>query len=403
MNYIITHNQSHYKKIGEYNYCSLEDMILTDTISVDTETTGLTPRNCELFCVQIGTGSNNYIIDLYSSGKDSYKFEELIPYIKDKTMIFHNALFDLGFFYKHNFYPESILDTMLASKIIYNGAEDLDNHSLPYRHDFGSVMKRELDIQYDKYEQKNIHIVKLSQDSTIEYSFNDVDRLIELHDALLVKISRHKFMQTYNLHCRYIRALAYMEQCGLPINPELWKAKMEQDVINAIKWKQKIEEYIFDTLPQFADKQLDMFDTEKRILVSITSSLQMIKVFQALGIPTKDREGKDSINESIISKSKHEFVKLWLDFQEANHRVTTFGDKIYQQIENERIYTNFNPMVDTARLSTRKGNINFLNFPSDKETRSCFKANEGNSMIVCDYSGQFGMIIVDSILYNNHK
>jgi DNA polymerase I-like protein with 3'-5' exonuclease and polymerase domains len=370
-------------------------MILTDIISIDTETTGLTPRDCELFCVQIGTGENNYIIDLYTDGEDSYKFEELIPYIKDKTMIFHNALFDLGFFYKHNFYPERVLDTMLASKIIYNGAEDSENHSLPYRHDFGSVMKRELEIVYNKTDQKNIHIVKLSQPSTIEYSFNDVDRLKKLHDALLLKIDNGGFKATYELHCRYIRALAYMEQCGLPISPELWKTKMEEDIINAIKWKQKIQEYIYDVLPQFSDKQLDMFDTEKRITVSITSSLQMLKVFEALEIPTKDKDGKDSINESIISKSKHEFVKLWLDFQEANHRVTTFGDKIYQQIENNRIYTNFNPMVDTARLSTRKGNINFLNFPADKETRSCFKANEGNVMIVCDYSGQETVVAAD--------
>jgi DNA polymerase I-like protein with 3'-5' exonuclease and polymerase domains len=395
MNYIITRNKEYYQRIGEYNYCDLDDMILPDTISVDSEDTGLEARKCDMFCVQLGTGDNNYIIDLYSSGEDSYKFEELIPYIKDKTLIFHNALFDLGFFYKHSFYPEKILDTMLASKIIYNGAEDEDNYNLPYRHDFGSVMKRELNVYYDKFEQKNIHIVKLFQASTIEYSFNDVDRLIELHDVLLSKINNNGFKETYELHCRYIRALAYMEQCGMPISSELWKAKMKEDVVNASKWKKRIEEYIFDNLPQFADKQFDMFDEEKRILISITSSLQMLKVFKALNIPTKDKDGKDSINEAIISKSKHEFVKLWLDFQEANHRVTTFGDKIYQQIENERIYTNFNPMVDTARLSTRKGNINFLNFPSDKETRTCFKANKGNVMIVCDYSGQETVVAAD--------
>jgi len=52
-------------------------------------------------------------------------------------------------------------------------------------------------------------------------------------------------------------------------------------------------------------------------------------------------------------------------------------------------------MVDTARLSTRKGEINFLNFPSDKITRYCFKANEGNVMIVCDYSGQETVIAAD--------
>lgn len=394
-NFIITKNQDYYNKIGEYNFCNLEDMILPGTISFDSETTGLTPRYCDLFCVQIGTGNCNYILDLYTSGENSYKFEELIPYIKDKTMIFHNALFDLGFFYKHNFYPENILDTMLASKILYNGAEDPDNYFLPYRHDFGTVMKRELNVVYDKTEQKNIATVKLSQSTTIEYSFNDVDRLKELHDVLLSKIKKGGFKETYELHCKYIRALAYMEQCGLPISSESWKAKMKLDIENCKKWESTIIEYIYNNLPQFADYQIDMFNNNKKISVSLTSPIQMIKVFNALDINTKDKDGKDSINEKIISKSKHEFVKMWLNFQEANHRISTFGNTIYQQIENERIYTNFNPMVDTARISSRKGNINFLNFPSDEITRNCFKANKGNVIVVCDWSGQETVISAD--------
>lgn len=388
-NFIITKNKKYFEKVGIYNYCDLEDMVLPETISIDTETTGLKARHENIFCVQIGTGSNNYIVDLYTSGESSYKFEEVIPYIKDKILIGHNIMFDLGFFYKHNFFPKQVRDTMLASRILYNG------DYLNVRNDFGAVMERELGVKYDKTEQKNIHLVKLSQPSTIEYSFNDVDRLLELHDFMLNKIENGGFLDTYLLHCRYIRALAYMEQCGLAISSEKWKAKMEDDINNSIIWKKTIEEYIFDTLPQFADRQIDMFDTKKRILVSVTSPTQMLKVFQAYEIPTKDKDGKDSINENIISKSKHEFVTMWLKYQEANHRVTTFGDTIYQQIENERIYTNFNPMVDTARLSTRKGNINFLNFPSDSATRKCFKANPGNVMVVCDWSGQETVIAAD--------
>ena len=390
MNYIVCKNKIPFEAIGEYNYCTLEDMVLPEIISCDSETTGLQPRNCDMFCFQIGTGDNNYIIVMYN---DNYEFSDLVPYIEDKTMIFHNALFDVGFCYKYGFYPKKVKDTMLASKILYNGG--VDEHYLPIRHDFGSVMKRELGVVYDKTDQKNIHIVKLSQTSTIEYSFNDVDRLIELHDALMVKIDIGGFTETYNLHCRYIKALAYIEQCGLPISSKAWNEKMLEDVQNTIKWKEIIENYIYDHLKQYADSQIDMFDTKKRIHISIGSPLQMIKVFNALGIETKDKDGKDSIGENIISKSKHEFVKMWLSFQEANHRVTTFGNSIYKQIEDERIYTNFNPMVDTARLSTRKGNINFLNFPSDSITRKCFKANKGNVIIVCDYSGQETVVAAD--------
>ena len=386
MNYIITKNKSYFEKIGEYLYCDLEDVVLSDVIAIDTETTGLNARHNDVFCVQIGNGvDSNYIVVLYDG---NYSFEDVIPYIKDKTLIGHNILFDLGFFYKHGFIPDQVRDTMLASKIISNGHIEI-------RHDFGSVMKEHLGVVYDKTEQKNIHLVKLSQPSTIEYSFNDVDRLIELHDVLMDKIVDGGFEETYELHCNYIRALAYIERCGLPISSALWKAKMEEDLTNSYKWKQTIEDYIYDHLPQFADRQIDMFDDKKKITVSVTSPLQMIKVFQGFNIPTKDKDGKDSINESIIKKSKHPFVDMWLNYQEANHRVTTFGDSIYSQIENERIYTNFNPMVDTARLSTRKGHINFLNFPADSITRNCFEANEGNVMVVCDYSGQENFVVAD--------
>lgn len=398
-NYIITKNKEYFSKVGNYNYCSLEDMILKETIAVDSETTGLEARKCDMFCLQIGTGENNYIVDFYTSA-DAYRFEECIPYLDNRILVGHNILFDLGFFYKHNFYPKKVRDTMLASKILYNGQfKQYDTNKgksyLPVRHDFGAVMETELGVKYDKTEQKNIHIVKLSQPSTIEYSFNDVDRLLELHTSLKSKIDKGGFFETYKLHCQYIRALAYMEQCGFALSSEHWAAKMVQDKENAKQWKHKIEEYIFDNLPQFADRQFDMFDEEKRIKLSITSSKQMIKVFDAFDIPTKDKDGKDSIGEDIISKSKHEFVKLWLDFQNANHRVTTFGQKIYDQIEDGRIYTNFNPMVDTARLSSRKGSINFLNFPADEETRDCFRCKEGNVVIVCDWSGQETVIAAD--------
>lgn len=398
MNYIITKNPDYFRRIGQYNYCNLEDMILPEKLAIDTETTGLFPRNCDIFCVQIGTGTHNYIIHMYD---DNYEFSDLIPYLTAKVLIGHNITFDLGFMYKYGFFPKKVFDTFIATKILYNGQmeryekQDGSVVFIPYKADFGSVMKRELGVVYDKTEQKNIHIVKLSQSSTIEYSFNDVDRLIELHDILEEKINKGGFQETYALHCRFVRALAYMEQCGMPISSEKWLAKMQIDLEQTQAGKKEVEDFIFDNLPQYQDKQLDMFDDTKRIHCSIGSPKQMLKVFEAFEIPTKDKEGKDSIDAKIVGRSKHDFIPHWIKYQNAKHRVTTFGEGIYQQIENERIYTNFNPMVDTARLSTRKGMINFLNFPADKATRYSFVANKENVMIVCDYSGQETVVAAD--------
>jgi len=386
MNYIITKNPKFFDKIGVYNFCNLEDMILPNKLAIDTETTGLDAKYCDIFCIQIGTGNNNFLIHMYD---DNYEFQDVEPYIDGKILVLQNALFDLGFFYKNKFYPKVIKDTMIASRVLYNG--DFSN----IRSDFKAIMERELEVVYDKTSQKNIHLVKLSVATAIEYSFNDVDRLLELHDAQEEKLIANGQMATYNLHCRFIRALAYMQRCGLPISPEKWKKKMIVDKKNAIKYGLEIEEYIFDNIPSLADNQIDMFRTKKEIFVKINSPKQMLKVFNALKINTTNKDGKDSIKEDVISKTKHEFVDLWLKYQEAQHRVTTFGSKIYEQIDNNRLYTVYNPMVDTARLSSRKGSINFLNFPSDKITRDCFEAKEGHKVVVCDYSAQEGVIMAD--------
>lgn len=389
VNYIICkeENKDKFRELGCSNFCNLEDMTLYEKIAFDFETDGLYARKNDVFCCQIGNGvDSNYLIVLYDN---NYSFYDVIPYLQDKIICGHNICFDLGFMYKYNFFPKQVKDSMLSSKIIYNG--DIYNAT----NDLKSVFKRELNIEVDKTEQSRIHITKLSNTSVIKYCFLDISDLLELHDALEYKIDKGGFRATYDLHCRHIRALAYMEQCGLAISSQKWREKMNEDVINCSKHKQAIEEYIYDNLPQFRENQLDMFCVIKKSKILLSSPSQMIKVFNALGILTKDKDGKDSINEEIISKSKHEFVKMWLNFQEANHRVSTFGETIYNKIEKERIYTNFNPMVDTARLSTRKGGINFLNFPADKYTRNCFVANPGNIMVVADFSAQEGVIMAD--------
>ena len=53
MNYIVTKNPHFFKQIGDYSYCSLEDLKLTPTVAVDSETTGLDWKIDEMFCLQI--------------------------------------------------------------------------------------------------------------------------------------------------------------------------------------------------------------------------------------------------------------------------------------------------------------------------------------------------------------
>ena len=388
MNYIITKNKSFFEKIGDYNFCELSEMVLPKRIAIDTETTGLEFQVNDIFAIQIGTGKNNYLIDLqtYTELNLITELKEVIPYIEFKQLVFHNSAFDLKFFFKHNYWLKNVFDTMLASMVLYNGDGLVNSHS------FKECMYRELNQYYDKTEQANIATVKLSTKSSIEYCFKDVDRLLELHSALVKKSIEANLIKAYVFHCKHIRALTYTEMCGLPISKEKWLAKMDFDKQQLEEKEKIVINYIYDNIPKYRDVQLRLFEEpQKRLTILLSSPKQVIPVFEELGINITTLENgieKKSIDKKVLSKSKHDFVKLWLDFKEVEHNVTTFGESIFNKINNGRLFSNFKPLVDTARIASRKGEINFLNFPANKETRDCFVANPGYKMIVSDYDGQ---------------
>lgn len=394
-NYIITPKQEVFEKIGNYNYCQLEDMVLPRRIALDTETTALSARDGVIFSIQIGTGKDNYLIDVQDYGTDLFEEEtisvhDVIPYLKGRELVLQNAIFDLGFFYSYGFYPEKIWDTMIASKIYYNGNRRI------YSHSFGAIMKRELGIVYDKTEQKNIHKVRLSTKAAIHYCFQDVDRLLECHDVLYNKLKKYDALETYALNCKDALATAYMEQCGMAINTEKWKAKMQVDLEQKKIHERTVTDYIFDNLPQHRNNQLDLFNFNKEIRPLLTSPKQMIQVFEDFEINVLTDEGKKSIDSSVINKSKHPFVDLWLKYKEYDHRVSNQGQKILDKVIDGRVYTRFNQILDTCRMSTRSGEINFLNFPSDHMTRDCFEVQAPNYMIVADYEGQENACTADN-------
>lgn len=378
-NYIITKNIDFFKSIGNFLYCNLEEMQLTNTIAFDLETTSIKPILGDIFAIQIGTGKDNYLIHCYNN---NYIPQDVIPYLEGKTLVGHNITFDLKWLYKYGYFHKDVKDTFIASKILYNG------YPPQFRHGFAYVFEREMGLYYNKSEQKNIHNVKLSTKASIDYCFQDTDRLLELHTILEQKLIDSGAQRAYDLHCKYIKGLAYMEHCGAPLNVDKWKEKIKKDIEYQKECENIVLEYIYDNLLKFRDNQIDMFDTSKRLKVSLTSTKQMIPVFKELGINILTDENKESISEDILAKSKHPFVELWTNFQKATHDVTTFGQNILDKIIDGRIYSSFNPILDTARISTSKGDINTLNLPANQRTRECIEAKEGFKMIVSDYEGQ---------------
>lgn len=381
--YIVTNRKEYFEEIGNYLYKNIEDIKLPRKIAYDSETTDLKPHKGELFAMQLASKSNSYLLDL-----ETLNINQVLRLLEDKILVGHNIKFDLGWLYvKYNFFPWKVRDTFLASKIIYNGLVEM-------RHNLGVVMERELGVILNKDEQKNIAKIKLSTPRAIDYSFNDVERLLDLEDALNAKIISGEYLPAYNLHCRWIRAAAYMEQCGVPISVDEWNKKIVDDKIELQEKENRVIEYIYDNLPKYRELQTELFSSNKKVNILLSSPKQMISVFNDFGVSTKDPDGKDSISEDIIKKSKHDFIKIWLDYQGIKHDVTTFGENFLSSIYEGRLYTTYSPIMDTARISAGGKNpdktkeINTLNIPANKKSRKPFKANPGFKYLVADYAGQ---------------
>jgi ribonuclease D len=388
MNYIVTKNPHFFKQIGDYSYCSLEDLKLTPTVAVDSETTGLDWKIDEMFCLQVGTGKDNYLIDFYTT-EDAYTFKQVVPYLLGREQIFHNANFDLGFFYKNGYYPDTVGDTFLQSKLLNNGKP-----AFKVGNDFGSVMERVLGIKYNKQEQSTINVVKLSTKESISYCFQDVDRLIELHDAQNDILNNFGMNVTYNVHRNYVLAITYAEQCGTPISKEALKKKIQEDEKRLIIAEKEVSNYIIDNLPKFHEKQFNIFNTIE-LGISISSPIQMVPVFKELGINVLDKDGKESINKDVINKSKHEFLTIWKKYQDAKQQVNSYGQNLLDQVVDGRAYTRYNQILDTARISTRNKTFNNLTLPATEEMRSCIEAQEGYDIICADYAGQENVVTAD--------
>ena len=142
------------------------------------------------------------------------------------------------------------------------------------------------------------------------------------------------------------------------------------------------------------------FNTEPQCIINWSSSQQVIRLFELLGIQVKTfdkktKKEKKSVDAKMLKPQKDKFpiIPIYLEYQEAAKVVSTYGENWLKAINPKtgRIHVDFHSIgTDTARVSSGGGvyKLNIQNLPHDKETRACFTAKKGNKWLSADYSGQ---------------
>lgn len=372
---------------AKYKCISVEESLKIleplQVVGLDTETTGTEIWQGKLLTLQLGNKENQVVIDCMTTDVKQYK-----DYLEsDRLFIIHNAKFDLRWLYKEHIVVRNVYDTYLAEKILFLGfPPGIVSLSLQ------ACCDRYLGIFLDKTVRGQIHAGMAEE--VIVYAANDVVHLEDIMDLQLKTITARGQKVALDIENEFVRVLAYIEYCGIKLDPVKWKAKMDKDAERLRVAEQKLNEWVVDYVMKKGDPSLIArnydthkkgkpakladnvyvaipqpslfaeFDTGPQCIINWNSSKQVIRLFEELGFDLLVKDKKTGkMKKSVESKfielqaSKSSIVPLYLEYSAAFKVVTSFGQNFLDAINpvTQRIHPTFNQMMDTGRLSCGSG------------------------------------------------
>lgn len=352
-------------------------------VGLDTETTGTEIWTGRLLLLQLGNKEDQVVIDCTTVDINQYK-----DYLEsNRLFIIHNAKFDLRWLYKEHIVVRNVYDTYLGEKILFLGfPPGIVSLSLQ------ACCDRYLHVYLDKTVRGKIHAGVTEE--VIVYAANDVVYLEDIMNAQMKIIAQRGQQNALEIENKFVRVLAYIEFCGIKLDPSRWKAKMVKDEDRLRVAEQKLNDWVVKYVldkddPSLIQRNYDShkkgkptklkesvyvvipapslfseFDTGPQCIINWSSSKQVIRLFKELGFDllVKDKKTgkmKESVESKYIEmqKDKSDIVPLYLEYSAAFKVVTSFGQNFLDAINpvTQRIHPTFNQMMDTGRLSCGSG------------------------------------------------
>lgn len=337
--------------------------------------------------LQIGNKDSQIVIDARE-----YDVKPILEYIikSNKLVIGHNIKFDYKVI-KINYGLElyNVADTMLQAQVIECGLD-----SPPGWFTLASVVQR----YYDKYaytNQGNLFLPYVTKKvrstfSTVDGDFSeeqivygamDVEKCFCTYLKLLEVIKEKDLWKTAELENKFCLVLADMELEGLPLDKE--------------KWIQNAEKAEADLIPlgEELKKQAD---------INWDSPKQVGNILKELGVDIQIMDKKtgtikESVGKLVLAKYRKTYPLLdtYLTFKEDGKKAKAYGEKFLRHLNptTGRIHSSFMQILNTGRTSS--SNPNVQNIPRDLSYRECFKADEGRTFVIADFSNQELRVLAD--------
>jgi len=358
-------------------------------VALDSETTGLYPRDGHMLGISLcfdGVRGAYIDTDCFNDETESL-LQELFS---RKSVVFHNAKFDMAFFeYHFNFKFPNFEDTMLLHYLIdenpgTHGLKQLAIKFTPY----GDYEKPMYDW-IDQYRKETGVLKGDFQWGAIPF---DVMKTYAAMDALVTFLIFQKFEKIkQNTKLKWVydnilipgtRFLTDAQDNGVPFDKQrLYLAQqiMQDDIDAAIT-----KLYENDRIRKFDEIQGKEFNPN--------STLQLRKLmFDYLGLnPTgkKTGTGADSTDAEVLKElaEQSDVPALILDIRQKSKIKNTYLDKIIPQLDRDsRLRTGFNLHGTTSGRLSSSGKLNMQQLPRDNPAvKGCIKAAPGHKIVAMD-------------------
>lgn len=303
----------------------------SEVVGVDTETTGLSPRDGRIRLLQLATGDETYIVDLFEVG-DLSPLREVLEDGPEK--IAHNAKFDFSFL--RNEYGVSLsplFDTMLAAQLL-SGGDQTPSFSLE------AVAQRYVEVELDKEARKEDWSGELSE-AQLEYAARDAAVLLPLRERLAGELEADGLGYVAGIEFRAVAALAEMELAGIKLDLARWK---------------ELERTVRERRDEAASRLESFFPRPEGVLpleglgprLNLNSPKQITDAFKSLGIDLVDTK------VWTLLKVDHPAAKALLEYRELQKKLGTYLETYANFVHPKtgRIHANFlQCRVPTGRLA----------------------------------------------------
>ena len=392
------------------------ELIDSDLIAIDVETTGLDPYTDGLLLIQLYAGKDIYVID-YT------KFESIVikgffESLRDKKYLAHNAKFDLKFIYHTTgILLEVQWDTMVAEALLLAGLHSRGKLNLKLLVEKYCNYTMDKEVR-DEFLLVNPEEFNVSQEM-LQYGADDVVYLFDIMNQQKELCDKDSLQRTYTLEYMLIPVTMIMEYNGIDIGTERWLRIYEEnkkladelqvevieelasEVVDKVKWTTALDFVEILGLKELRNgKWANPLKKTKDELSTITQPEVVREVFKRMFNLKSSNQIKNvlhALGEDVASTDKHALKKVenpvakkFTEYRELSKQIDSYGVVFLENSLNpvtKRIHPNFNQNATASgRYSSSDPNIQQI--PAVDDYRHSFIAPEGKVMITADYSQQ---------------